>query len=124
MTVDKYLENLLPEQQLLLKTVRKAIKATCPDAEEIISYGMPGYKYLGYPLVYFAAYKNHCSLFGSGKRTLADLKNELSQFKIVGSTLHFTPEKPLTSTLVKKLIKARMKENEEKISKSNKGGSK
>ena len=124
MTVDRYLENLLPDQQLLLINIRKAIKAACPAAEEIISYEMPGYKYLGYPLVYFSAFKNHCSLFGISKKLLSDFKDELSPFKIVGSTIHFTSEIPLSSTLVRKLIKARMIENEKKVSKSNKGGSK
>ena len=81
------------------------------EAEESISYHMPGYKYLGMPLLYFAAYKDHCSLFGVSKQMLSDFKNELSDFKIVGSTIHFSPEQPLTRSLLKKIIRARMNEN-------------
>ncbi len=111
MTVDDYLQSLSPDQQKLLSSVRNVIMQECCEAEESISYHMPGYKYLGMPLLYFAAFKDHCSLFGVSKQMLSDFKNELSDFRIVGSTIHFSPEQPLTRSLLKKIIRARMNEN-------------
>ena len=93
MTVNDYLNELPPDQKKLLSSVRKTILSVCPEAEEMISYKMPGYKYLGKPLVYFAAFKNHCSLFG------------------LGGTIQFTTTQPVSSVQLTKLLKARMKEN-------------
>ena len=114
MTVDNYLKDLPDDRRKLLTSIRKVIRQACPAADEIISYDMPGYKYLGKPLLYFANYQKHCSLFGVSKKMLAEFKEELSDFKIVGSTIHFDVKKPLSPALVKKLVKARMKENEQR----------
>ena len=99
MTVDEYLNNLPADQKKLLSSVRKTIRDTCPEVDEIISYHMPGYKYLGKPLVYFAAFSKHCSLFG------------------LGATIQFTVDQPVSPVLLKKLIKARMKQMESRLSK-------
>jgi uncharacterized protein YdhG (YjbR/CyaY superfamily) len=61
-TVDEYLELFTGKQLQTLKKVRKAIKAAAPKAEELISYGIPGYKLNGV-VAYFAGFKNHCSYF-------------------------------------------------------------
>ena len=114
MTVDDYLQSLSTDQQKLLSSVRNVILKECREAEESISYHMPGYKYLGMPFLYFAAYKDHCSLFGVSKQTLSDFKKELSDFKIVGSTIHFSPKTPLPVSLLKKIIRARMNENKQR----------
>ena|SRR5687768_7592395 len=120
MTVDSYMDNLLPDQFKLLAKVRKAIKEACPRADEIFSYNIPGYKYLGRPLIYFSAYKKHCSIFGMSRKILTDNKTDLSKFRIVGSTIHFTPDNPPGVTLVKRLVRSRMKEIEVKSVKKKK----
>lgn len=112
-TVDEYLRGLPDDQRKVLKQLREIIKATAPEAEELISYHMPGYNYHG-PLVYFAAYKKHCSLFAVSKKIIKQFEKELEPFRTTTSTLHFTPEKPLPAALVKKIVKLRMKENEAK----------
>jgi uncharacterized protein YdhG (YjbR/CyaY superfamily) len=71
---------------------------------------MPGYKYKGM-LVYFAAFKNHCSFF-PGSSQIVQLYEELKSFKTAKGTIQFTSDKPLPATLVKKIVKARMQENE------------
>ncbi|MBI2572816.1 DUF1801 domain-containing protein [Candidatus Woesearchaeota archaeon] len=109
-TIDEYLKPLAPEVKTTLQKLRKTIKAAAPKAEEGISYQMPCYKYYG-QLVYFAAFKNHCSLF-AGRKLLTTLSKELEKFDVKGSTIHFTPEKPLPAVLVTKIVKLRMKENE------------
>jgi uncharacterized protein YdhG (YjbR/CyaY superfamily) len=109
-TVDQYLEVLPENVQTVLSKLRATIKSVAPNAEEVISYGMPGYKYKG-PLVYFAAFKNHCSFF-PGSSQIIKLYDELKAFKTAKGTIQFTVDKPLPKALVKKIVKARMMENE------------
>ena len=111
--VDEYLNRLPEHVRITLEKLRKTIKETAPKAEEVISYQIPGYKYYG-PVVFFAAFKNHCSLFAVGKHILKIFAKELEPFKIAGTTIHFTHDKPLPVLLVKKIVKLRVKENEER----------
>lgn len=109
--VDEYLAAFPAEVQEALQKLCSAIRAAAPEAEEIISYRIPTYKYLG-PLVHFAAFKNHCSFYGVSKSIFRLFEKELEPFKIAGTTIHFTPAQPLPATLVKKIVKARIRENE------------
>lgn len=109
-TVDEYLAALPEEIRSVLTQLRKTIISTAPKAEEAISYGMPGYKYYG-ALVYFAAFKKHCSFF-PGSSQVIKMYEELKSFKTAKGTIQFTIDKPLPATLVKKIVKGRMKENE------------
>ena len=112
-TVDEYLAALPEAQRAALEKVRKAIREAAPQAEEVISFRMPGYRYKGM-LVYFAAFEDHLSLFGAGKTLVKEFSEELEAFDVSGSTIHFTPEHPLPAALVKKMVKARVRENEER----------
>lgn len=112
-TVDEYLESLPADVHTTLEKLRKTIKSVAPKAEEVISYGMPGYKYNG-ALLYFAAFKNHCSLFPGGS-SLKDLVEELKPYRTSKGTLQFTIDKPLPTSLVKKIVKKRMEENDGKL---------
>jgi len=112
-TVDEYLAALPIEVRSVLSQLRNTIKSTAPKAEEAISYGMPGYKYYG-ALVYFAAFKNHCSFF-PGSSQVIKLYDELKSFKTAKGTIQFSIDKPLPATIIKKMVKARMKENEERF---------
>jgi uncharacterized protein YdhG (YjbR/CyaY superfamily) len=109
--IDGYLAALPDEVRFALEKLRKTIKAAAPKAEEVISYQMPAFKYHG-PLVFFAAFKSHCSLFVASKTILKTFATELKPFHTAGTTIHFSPENPLPATLVKKIVKARIKENE------------
>jgi len=117
-SVDQYLAEVPKEDRIALEKLRKAIKAAAPEAEEMISYRMPAYKYHG-PLVFFAAFQNHLSLF-VGKLIPVALKKELAGYVTKAGTIHFTAQKPLPSSLVKKIVKARMKENEARAKKKQK----
>lgn len=112
-TVDEYIKALPEDFRIALETLRRAILKAAPNAEEIISYQIPTYKYKG-PLVHFAAFKDHCSLIIINKNIIGIFKKELTGYKTTGTTIHFTPDKPLSSTLVQKIVKIRMKENEER----------
>ncbi len=111
-TVDEYLKILDVKQRKALQQVRNAVKAAAPKAEELISYRIPLYKYSGGHLVALMAAQNHCSFVTMSVPLVKSLKDELKNFNVSGTTIHFTGEKPLPAALVKKIVKARMKENE------------
>ncbi len=109
--VDEYIDLAPKKHQESLKNIRKAIREAAPQAEELISYRIPSYKYHG-SLVHFAAFKNHCSFIVVNKSILETFKSELEGYYTSGATIRFTTEKPLPKALVKKIVKTRMKENE------------
>jgi uncharacterized protein YdhG (YjbR/CyaY superfamily) len=109
--VDTYLAVLPDDTRIVLEKLRQTIKSAAPKAEETISYRIPAYKFHG-PLVFFAAFKGHCSLFVTNSSVLETFKKELEPFQITGTTIHFSPENPLPASLVKKIVRVRMKENE------------
>ena len=113
-TVEEYLDDAEPDKLAALAKLRKTILTVIPKAEEYISYGMPTFKYHG-PLVSYAAFKNHCSLFPWNATLIKKFAAELKDYKTSKGTIQFTVEKPLPFPLVKKLIKERVKENEEKL---------
>ncbi|HEY2976198.1 MAG TPA: DUF1801 domain-containing protein [Pyrinomonadaceae bacterium] len=117
-TVDDYLAALPEEARATLEKIRKTIKAAAPKATEVISYQMPMYKYHGL-LVGFAAFKNHCSFF-PGAKPMATYKDELKAYKTAKGTIRFPIGKSLPAALVKKLVKARIAENEKRLSENQK----
>jgi uncharacterized protein YdhG (YjbR/CyaY superfamily) len=111
--VDEYLADVPEPARSTLKKIRAAIRsAVPPEATETISYGIPAFKYKGM-LVWFAAFSNHCSLFPTAA-VIAAFKNELKGFSTSKGTIHFPTDKPLPTALVKKLVKARVAQNESK----------
>jgi uncharacterized protein YdhG (YjbR/CyaY superfamily) len=97
----------------MLNKIRATIRSVAPpEATEIISYGLPAFKYKGV-LVWFAAFSNHCSLF-PGSSVIEAFKNELKGFSTSKGTIQFPLDKPLPAGLVKKLVKARIAENKRK----------
>jgi len=113
-TIDEYLDELPINVRTSLEKLRVTIKSVAPKAEEVISYQIPAFNYHGI-LVYFAAFKNHCSFFPANSTLIAKMKEELKPYKNAKGTIQFTVDKPLPTALVKKIVKARMKENEEKF---------
>jgi len=109
-TVDEYLAGVPKEARAALEKLRKTIKAAAPMASEGISYQMPMYKHHGM-VVGFAAFKDHCSIF-PGSAVMEANKEELSRYDTSKGTIRFPANKPLPAALVKKLVKARIKENE------------
>jgi uncharacterized protein YdhG (YjbR/CyaY superfamily) len=83
-----------------------------PEATETISYRIPAFRYKGV-LVWFAAFSDHCSLFPTAA-VIEAFKNELKAFFTSKGTIHFPTDKPLPTALVKRLVKARVAQNESK----------
>jgi uncharacterized protein YdhG (YjbR/CyaY superfamily) len=114
--VEAYLASAPQELRAVLENLREAIKAAAPKAEEVISYQIPTYKYHG-PLVHFVARASYCSFIAVSKTVLEKFKNELANFDTSGTTIHFTADNPLPAALVKKIVKARVAENEARAAK-------
>ena len=111
--VDEYLAGVPEPARSTLNKMRAAIRsAVPPEATETISYGMPAFKHKGV-LVWFAAFSNHCSLFPTAS-VIEAFKSELKGFTTSKGTIHFPTDKPLPAALVKKLVKARVAQNESK----------
>jgi len=108
--VDAYIQAAPREARVKLVQLRKIIKAAAPRADEAISYRMPYYKYHG-ALAYFAAFKNHVSLFVPPP-VIEEHKRELKGYETAKGTVRFPLDKPLPVALIRKLVKARIARNE------------
>lgn len=109
---DEYIAGLPRETKGLVKELRKTIKDTAPGAEEVISYNMPAFKWHGM-LVWYAAYQHHIGLYPTGSPIKA-FKNELTGYKTSKGAIQFPIEKGIPVALVKKIVRFKMKENQEK----------
>jgi uncharacterized protein YdhG (YjbR/CyaY superfamily) len=112
-TVDEYLAGVPEPARSTLKHVRAVIRSVVPkETTEVISYGIPMFKYNGM-LVGYAAFKNHCSLFPTGSGVIKKFEKELQGFATSKGTIQFASDKALPDALVKKIVRARVKENKE-----------
>jgi uncharacterized protein YdhG (YjbR/CyaY superfamily) len=110
-TIDEYLANLSDDKRAALEKLHKTIRAAAPQAEECISYQMPAFRLNGM-LVGFGATANHCAFYPMSASTVAAHKEELQRYDTSKGTIRFQPDKPLPAALVRKLVKARIAENE------------
>ena len=110
-SVDEYLARLPEPACGTLKHIRAVIRSVVPkETTEVISYGIPMFKFNGM-LVGYAAFKNHCSLFPTGSGVLDQFEKELRGYRTSKGTIQFASDKPLPDGLVKKIVRARVKEN-------------
>lgn len=110
--VDAYIKSFPPETQKLLTSLRETIKREAPDAEEAIKYGIPTFIYHG-NLVHFAGYKHHIGFYPTPSGVEA-FKKELTPYKQAKGSVQFPLDKPIPLSLIAKIVKFRVKENEEK----------
>jgi uncharacterized protein YdhG (YjbR/CyaY superfamily) len=104
-TVDDYIRDFPREVREVLKALRRAIREVAPDAEESISYRIPTYRIGKKPLVYFAAYQHHVSLYPSTERSVEPLPR-LAPYRSGRGTLKFPLDKPVPLALVKQFVQA------------------
>jgi uncharacterized protein YdhG (YjbR/CyaY superfamily) len=107
--VTAYLAKVAQPQKSTLQKLRKTILEIIPEAEEVISYGFPGYRINGKIICGFDAFKNHCSYFPHSSLVIPELEKELENYKTSKGALQFAVDKPLPKSLVRKLIKTRMR---------------
>lgn len=107
--VDTYLENVPEAQKAELLRIRTLVRKLVPEATESISYALPTFKYKNRPLLYYAAFKDHMSLFPT-PGPAEQLSEKLAGYKVSKGTIQFTLEKPLPDSLITEIIHARLAE--------------
>jgi uncharacterized protein YdhG (YjbR/CyaY superfamily) len=117
-TIDEYLEGVSKDQRAALEKLRKTIKAAVPKAVECISYGLAAFRLDGKPLVAFGATPKHCAFYPMSDLTVETHKDELKGYETSKGTIRFQADKPLPAALVRKLVKARIADNEGQSRKS------
>ena len=111
--VDEYLAGVPEPARSTLNKMRATIRSAVPaEAIEVISYRMPAFRNNGV-LVWYAAFSDHCSLFPTAA-VIEKFKTELERFSTSKGTIHFPANKSLPTALIKKLVKARVAQNESK----------
>lgn len=109
-SVDEYIAHSSDQARPKLTQIRQLILTGAPDAEEKISWGMPGYKYLGNPLIYFGGFKNHISLFPAGDVEM--FKSDLEGYTVTKGTIQFQFDKPLPAELIQGIVNERISQIE------------
>jgi uncharacterized protein YdhG (YjbR/CyaY superfamily) len=109
-TVEDYLAAVPDEQRAGLERLRAHIKAAAPDATEKMAYGVPNFTLDG-PLVAYGAAKKHSALYVMSTSVLAELGDAVAGYDHEGGTLRFPIDRPPPAALVKRIVKARMREN-------------
>jgi len=112
--VEAYLAKVPEPARTTLEKLRATIRSIVPpDTTEKLSYGIPSFHYKG-GLVAYAAFKKHCSFFPMQASLIDEMNDELKNYRTAKGTLQFPQDKPLPPALVKKMVKARIAENDRK----------
>ncbi len=111
-TIDEYFALQPMEKREVLEKLRFTIAKAAPQAEEVISYQMPAFKFHGM-LVYFAAAKNHVGFYPMPK-VIEVFKDQLKNYELTKGTIRFPYDKPLPVKLITEIVKYRVNANLEK----------
>lgn len=112
-SIADYMRGLRPDQRRALQRIRRIVRSTVPGTEEKISYGMPCVGLNGRWLAGYCAFDKHCSFF-PGAYPIAASKADLKGYQTSKGTIRFTLDRPLPATLVRKLLRARIREMDAK----------
>jgi uncharacterized protein YdhG (YjbR/CyaY superfamily) len=108
--IDEYIAGFPRAVQIVLKRVRSTVRKAVPGAEETISYRIPTYKLHGRPVLYFAGWNHHYSVYPSTTRLVGAFKNELARYEISKGTIRFPLSEPVPVKLIESIAKFRAKE--------------
>lgn len=111
--IDQYIADFPEKTQKLLQQLRSTILKAAPEAQEVISYKMPAYKYHGM-LVYFAGYENHIGFYPT-PAGISAFKEELAGYKMAKGSVQFPTDMPLPLQLITKMVEFRVKGNLERL---------
>jgi uncharacterized protein YdhG (YjbR/CyaY superfamily) len=113
MSVEAYLAAVPEPARTTLRKVRAVIRKMLPQATEVISYGMPAFRYKGRGVMCYAAFKEHCSVF-PGAILQHGFEDVIQRYRTSKGTIQFPRDKPLPAAVIKRLVKARVAMNEAK----------
>jgi len=108
--IDAYIGALDPPFARALTHLRAVIRAAAPEAEEIITYSMPGIGQNG-PVVSYGAFKTHLSFFPMGHAVFDGMQDQIAPWRTSKGTLQFTPDQPVPDEIIASAVKARLAEN-------------
>jgi uncharacterized protein YdhG (YjbR/CyaY superfamily) len=109
--VDEYIAALPEDRREAMRQLRATIRAAAPDADEVITYGMPGFKEGGRFLVSYDAFKAHYSLFPASQAIIEELGDEVAPHVKGRGTLQFPAKDPLPLDLIRRIIEIRVREH-------------
>ena len=109
-SVDEYIASQPEASQGILARVRNIIREAVPGAEEVISYKIPTYKLHSGPVLYFAGWKRHYSLYPATGRVVAAFKGELASYQVNKGTIRFPLSQPVPVKLIGRIAKFRARE--------------
>jgi len=109
-SVGAYLKSLPADQRAAVQRLRETIAAAAPEADEGVTYGMPGFLLDGHGFVAYAAFKDHYSLFPMSSRAVDVHRDELGERVTGKGTIRFEYDTPLPKALVKKVVRTRLAE--------------
>lgn len=102
--IDDYLNHASPTQKAELERIREIVKQIAPDAEEVISYGVPAFKVNKRVVLYMGAFKDHMSIFPASDAMIAEIGEDVAQFRAAKGTLRFTEDKPIPGPILTKIV--------------------
>ena len=108
--VRRYVSSQPAKHRAALRTIRAAIRAMAPKAVEHFSYGIPGFRLDGRPLVWYAAFKQHVSLYPVTAAIRRPLADDIKGYQTSTGTIRFPLDEPMPVALIKKIVKARARE--------------
>jgi uncharacterized protein YdhG (YjbR/CyaY superfamily) len=109
-SVDEYILAQPEAVRSVLESVRSIIRQAVPKAQEMISYNIPAYKLSGGPVLFFAGWKQHYSVYPASEAIVTALKDELASFKISKGTIRFPLSDPVPEKLIARIARLRAKE--------------
>lgn len=107
--IDDYLKRLSEPEKTELEKIRAIVKKVVPDAQEVITYGMPGFKYKGKYLIAFSNFRDHLGLFPTSD-PIETHKVRLTDFQTSKGGIQFSADKPIPDSLIKAILRTRMNE--------------
>ena len=108
--VEEYLAALAADQRAALERLRATVVAAVPDPEEAIKTRVPAVSYRGKTVVGFGAAQRHLALYVMFGDALKVLRDDLTPYDVANTVVRFTPEAPLPTALVRKIVAVRLRE--------------
>ena len=109
-SVDEYITTHPEDVQSILQRVRSTIRKAVPGAQEVINYQMPAYKLPAGPVLSFAGWKQHYSLYGATDHLVTAFKDDLAPYKVNKGTIRFPLSQPVPVKLIERIARFLAKE--------------